>query len=164
MLTLIIGGSGSGKSSFGEELAQKSNSKLYYLATMIPYGDEGKRRVERHLKLRKGKGFETIEEYMDIGNIDIPYGSCVLLEDLPNLVANNMFTKNPQKDINMFIVNGIVQLYNKVETVFLTTSAENQYLSSSVVKQIASFGGDIHQFVPEEVHDRIVHRLDKTRQ
>ncbi len=61
MLTLIIGGSGSGKSSFGEELAQKSNSKLYYLATMIPYGDEGKRRVERHLKLRKGKGFETIE-------------------------------------------------------------------------------------------------------
>ena len=49
MLTLIIGGSGSGKSSFGEELAQKSNSKLYYLATMIPYGDEGKRRVERHL-------------------------------------------------------------------------------------------------------------------
>ena len=48
MLTLIIGGSGSGKSSFGEELAQKSNSKLCYLATMIPYGDEGKRRVERH--------------------------------------------------------------------------------------------------------------------
>ena len=164
MLTLVIGGSGSGKSSFGEKLAQESNSKLYYLATMIPYGDEGKRRVERHLKLRKGKGFETIEEYMDIGSIDIPYGSCVLLEDLTNLVANNMFTKNLQKDINMFIVNGIVQLYNKVETVFLTTSAENQYLSSSVVKQIASFGGDIHQFVPEEVHDRIVHRLDKTRQ
>ena len=121
MLTLIIGGSGSGKSSFGEELAQKSNSKLCYLATMIPYGDEGKRRVERHLKLRKGKGFETIEEYMDIGNIDIPYGSCVLLEDLPNLVANNMFTKNPQKDINMFIVNGIVQLYNKVENMIIIT-------------------------------------------
>ena len=50
MLTLVIGGSGSGKSSFGEKLAQESNSKLYYLATMIPYGDEGKRRVERHLK------------------------------------------------------------------------------------------------------------------
>lgn len=45
------------------------------------------------MKLRKGKGFETIEEYMDIGNIDIPYKSCALLEDLPNLVANNMFTK-----------------------------------------------------------------------
>ena len=116
MLTLIIGGSGSGKSSFGEELAQKSNSKLYYLATMIPYGDEGKRRVERHLKLRKGKGFETIEEYMDIGNIDIPYGSCVLLEDLPNLVANNMFTKNPQKDINMFIEIGRASCRERVSS------------------------------------------------
>ena len=57
----------------------------------------------------------------NIGNIDIPYGSCVLLEDLPNLVANNMFTKNPQKDINMFIVNGIVQLYNKVENMIIIT-------------------------------------------
>lgn len=55
------------------------------------------------------------------------------------------------------------ELYHQVETVFLTTSAENQYLSSSVVKQIASFGGDIHLFVPEQVHDRIVERLSKIR-
>ena len=51
------------------------------------------------------------------------------------------------------------ELYSGVETVFLTTSAVNQYLSSSVVKQIASLGGDIHPFVPEQVHDRIVRRL-----
>ena len=55
------------------------------------------------------------------------------------------------------------ELYHQVETVFLTTSAENHYLSSSVVKQIASFGGDIHLFVPEQVHDRIVERLSKIR-
>lgn len=55
------------------------------------------------------------------------------------------------------------ELYHQVETVFLTTSAENQYLSSSVVKQIASFGGDIRLFVPEQVHDRIVKRLHKAR-
>ena len=55
------------------------------------------------------------------------------------------------------------ELYHQVETVFLTTSAENQYLSSSVVKQIASFGGEIHLFVPEQVHDRIVERLSKIR-
>ena len=34
------------------------------------------------------------------------------------------------------------------ETVFLTTSAENMYLSSSLVKQVAGFGGDITDFVP----------------
>ena len=49
--------------------------------------------------------------------------------------------------------------HGKIDTVFLTTSAVNQYLSSSVVKQIASLGGDIHPFVPEQVHDRIVRRL-----
>ena len=46
-----------------------------------------------------------------------------------------------------------------LETVFFTTSAENQYLSSSVIKQIASLGGNIRMFVPEQVHDRIVQRL-----
>jgi len=39
-------------------------------------------------------------------------------------------------------------LYGGAETVFLTTSSENTYLSSSVVKQVASFGGDISKFVP----------------
>ena len=51
------------------------------------------------------------------------------------------------------------ELYSGVETVFFTTSAENQYLSSSVIKQIASLGGNIRMFVPEQVHDRIVQRL-----
>ena len=35
-----------------------------------------------------------------------------------------------------------------VETVFLTTSAEHMYLSSSLVKQVAGLGGDIREFVP----------------
>lgn len=42
-------------------------------------------------------------------------------------------------------------LYGGVETVFLPASAENMFLSSSMVKQIASFGGDISQFVPEHI-------------
>lgn len=36
-----------------------------------------------------------------------------------------------------------------VETVFLTTTAENMYLSSSLVKQVAMLGGDITGFVPD---------------
>lgn len=53
------------------------------------------------------------------------------------------------------------KLYNGAETVFLTTSSENMYLSSSVVKQIAHFGGDISHFVPENVLDFIRKRLVK---
>lgn len=48
-----------------------------------------------------------------------------------------------------------------IETLFLTTSAENMYLSSSMVKQIASMGGDISDFVPQIIHDDIVGRLAK---
>ena len=53
------------------------------------------------------------------------------------------------------------KLYCEAETVFLTTSAENMYLSSSVVKQIASFGGDISHFVPSCILDVIQKRLVK---
>ena len=53
------------------------------------------------------------------------------------------------------------KLYPAAETVFLTTSAENMYLSSSVVKQIAGLGGDISSFVPPEILDDINLRLFK---
>ena len=52
------------------------------------------------------------------------------------------------------------KLYPEVETVYLNTSQDYMYLSSSVVKQIASFGGDISNFVPEIIHHKIVDRLN----
>ncbi len=47
-----------------------------------------------------------------------------------------------------------------VETLFLTTSAENMYLSSSMVKQIASMGGDISSFVPKVILEDILKRIN----
>ena len=55
------------------------------------------------------------------------------------------------------------KLYAGAETVFLTTATENMYLSSSLVKQIAYFGGDITHFVPNEILDDIKQRLIKER-
>ena len=54
---------------------------------------------------------------------------------------------------------GNKKLVPSAETVFLTTAAENMYLSSSMVKQIASMGGDISDFVPEVIHQDIISRL-----
>ena len=51
------------------------------------------------------------------------------------------------------------KLCPEAETVFLVTRSENMYLSSSVVKQIASFGGDISGFVPPQIKDFIASRL-----
>lgn len=51
------------------------------------------------------------------------------------------------------------QLNSELETVFMTADAKHMYLSSSVVKQVAEFGGDISQFVPPEICDDIVKRV-----
>lgn len=48
-----------------------------------------------------------------------------------------------------------------VETVFLTTTADNMYLSSSMVRQVGSMGGDIREFVPEAIYDKICKYLRK---
>ena len=42
-----------------------------------------------------------------------------------------------------------------VDTMFLTTSLEYAYLSSTTVKEVAAFGGDISKFVPEFVMDEV---------
>ncbi len=49
--------------------------------------------------------------------------------------------------------------HNKVDTVFLTTSLIYSYLSSSVVKEIASYNGDISPCVPESVADRLYRKF-----
>ena len=51
------------------------------------------------------------------------------------------------------------QLNPHVETLFLTTSTQNMYLSSSMVKQIAGMGGDISMFVPDEIRSDIIQRI-----
>ncbi len=53
------------------------------------------------------------------------------------------------------------KLNPNVETLFLTTAAQNMYLSSSMVKQIALMGGDISSFVPEVIKQDIIDRIQK---
>jgi pantetheine-phosphate adenylyltransferase len=55
------------------------------------------------------------------------------------------------------------RLNSELETMFLATSAENMFLSSSMVKQIAGFGGDISSFVPACILDTIKERLCKEK-
>ena len=51
------------------------------------------------------------------------------------------------------------KLNPNIETLFLTTSAQNMYLSSSMVKQIASMGGDVSDFLPAAIHDDVIKRI-----
>jgi pantetheine-phosphate adenylyltransferase len=53
------------------------------------------------------------------------------------------------------------KLHESAETMFLTTKAEHMYLSSSLVRQVASLGGDISEFVPACILPDIIKKIGK---
>lgn len=55
------------------------------------------------------------------------------------------------------------KLNPQLETIFLTADADSMYLSSSMVREVASMGGDISNFVPACIHDRIVERINNLK-
>ncbi len=115
MFTLVIGAAGSGKSEYAEGLltkkqkllkedflpeaellreeeflTEKENS-LIYIATMQPWDEECLKRIEKHRKARAGKGFFTIERYLNLAGLILPKKSRLLLECLSNLMANELY-------------------------------------------------------------------------
>ena len=92
MLTLIIGGSGSGKSAFAEALVRKLTGDRIYLATMAAADGESLCRIARHRRQRETLGFVTLEQPLRLWEAAVPAGANVLLEDLSNLLANEMFS------------------------------------------------------------------------
>ena len=115
MMELVTGGSGSGKSAYAEErictlqrrLCKERNTEipLYYIADMIPYGRETEQKIGKHRQQRAGKGFATLEWYVDLpgklsgaetegaaqAGSEKLSGACVLLECVSNLTANEMY-------------------------------------------------------------------------
>ena len=150
MIALVIGGSGSGKSAYAEQMAVKAagNGSLYYVATMQVYDEEGKKKVERHQKMRAGKGFLTIEqprklkeaakkvatEKVAAGKVAaerVPAGKIVLLECMSNLVANEMFSEENLsavmdeakiKQLSHEIISGVTALQDSCDILIIVTN------------------------------------------
>lgn len=130
MMVLVIGGSGSGKSEYAENaailLSNNSNNlklinsdgkkmqngmKKYYLATMQVFDEEGCRKIEQHRRLRRGKGFTTVEQPVQIQCAleKMEEGErTILLECLSNLTANEMFSGQDPKPA-AWVVENILQ-------------------------------------------------------
>ena len=94
MTILIIGGAASGKSAYAENLLLRSSGTAprIYIAAMEPYGAEAAARIAKHRQARAGKGFQTMERCRNLAALSIPPGSAVLLEDLGNLCANELYS------------------------------------------------------------------------
>ena len=131
MMILVIGGSGSGKSSYAEEVVcsvSEEDMKKYYLATMQIFDEEGRKKVERHRKLRSGKGFLTIEQPRSIGRSleKMDAGrKTVLLECISNLTANEMFAgENPQLEIQVVqnVISGLEKLKENITNLVVVSN------------------------------------------
>ena len=107
-----------------------------------------------------------VEVTKDINNVKIvPFEG--LLVDFANRMGADMVVRGLRAITDFEYELQMAQTNHKlspsVETIFLTTSLEYSYLSSTIVKEVAVFGGDISQFVPEIVIDRIQEKMDKKR-
>lgn len=108
MLYVITGGSGSGKSAYAENLAvslaEKENSQLVYIATMIPQPGETQEKITRHRDMRAGKGFETVECFTGLSKVSLPeikgdkQGRVILLDCMSNLTANELYSDSGAKE------------------------------------------------------------------
>ena len=91
MVGLVFGGAASGKSVVAErlvvELGAPAASRVY-IATMEPRDEEGRRRIERHHRLRAQRNFTTLECYRDLVALPIPARAAVLLESLGMALTN----------------------------------------------------------------------------
>lgn len=90
-IIFITGGQRSGKSSYGQKLAEEKSNHPTYLATARQWDDDFKNRITRH-KVDRGNNWETIEEQKFIGELDLT-GKTVLL-DCVTLWLTNMFHDN----------------------------------------------------------------------
>lgn len=129
MMTLITGGSGSGKSAYAEDylLSLAKEEKKYYIATMQIYDAEGERKVMRHRDLRRGKGFQTIEAPRDLKKAaaKMEPGAAALLECLSNVTANEMFTGESMKEAKETagkVLRGIEAIRRKISHLVLVTN------------------------------------------
>lgn len=124
MITVITGGSGSGKSAYAEgRILSYGEGRRIYIATMEPFGEEGARRIKRHHKLREGKGFETVERYTNLAELEIPKESQVLLECMSNLVANEMFRADGAgENLAEAVLKGVENLRAQAKNVCVVTN------------------------------------------
>ena len=91
MLTLVIGGAASGKSAYAESLCLRAPLPRTYLATMQVWDAECAARVAKHRAMRAEKQFITVECPLHLDRVALPRRGTVLLEDLGNLAANELY-------------------------------------------------------------------------
>jgi pantetheine-phosphate adenylyltransferase len=100
-----------------------------------------------------------------LGNVRIDSWHGLLVEycrqhDIPVIVKGLRAVSDFDYELQMAQMN---QQLTGVETLFMPTTPLNSFLSSSLVKEVATYGGDVSHLLPKAVHHRLVQRLAQLR-
>lgn len=115
----------------------------------------------------------TIEERLEMlrrstvqyPKVEVDYFSGLLIEyvkrkNIHIIIKGLRAISDFEFEFQMALVNR--KLNPNMETLFMMTNSKYSYLSSSIVKEIADFGGDIKDLVPPEVYDLIVSKFRRS--
>jgi len=101
-IILITGGSRSGKSAFAQQLAEQQRGSRLFLATCPVMDAEMAERVRRHIGDRHNKGWDTVEEHIQVADsIEAASGYDVILVDCLTLWVNNLMYDAHLKGLEM---------------------------------------------------------------
>lgn len=148
MFYMISGGSGSGKSEYAEsmilKLSQMKEKERVYIATMMAFDEEAKRKIARHREMRKDKGFITMECFTGLKNIKLPENCTVLLDCMSNLCANEMYDETGAKEhVVEEVLKGIQKVLKQCKNLVVVTNeifSDGCEYDESTKKYIQSLG------------------------
>ena len=122
MTLLVTGGSASGKSQYAEAVVSAMSGRRIYVATMRPWDEECRKRIEKHRRQRAGLGFTTVEHYGDLRDLRLPFRGTVLLECMGNLTANVLFGPEPPEDPFAAVTQGLGALMDQCANLVVVTN------------------------------------------
>ncbi|WP_306188325.1 MULTISPECIES: pantetheine-phosphate adenylyltransferase [unclassified Streptomyces] len=134
-------------------------SRLYdevYVAVMINQSKKGLFEIEERIDLIR----QVTAEY---GNVRVESFHGLLVDfckqrDIPAIVKGLRAVSDFDYELQMAQMNNGL---TGVETLFVPTNPTYSFLSSSLVKEVAAWGGDVSHLVPPQVHDALTRRLRK---
>jgi pantetheine-phosphate adenylyltransferase len=107
---------------------------------------------------------QSIKEYaINNKNIEIASFSGLLIDFLKQknvkvVVKGLRVVTDFEYEFQMALLNK--NLDDEIETMFMMTNYKYSYISSSMIKEVARLGGDIDQFVPENVKEKLLQKIE----
>lgn len=163
MITMVLGGARSGKSSFAEKIAYKRGANdVVYLATAEIRDRKMAERIKKHQDSRP-RGWKTVEEPYDLKNVfkSIATGQLVLLDCL-TLYISNILIKNENKELNLIedilqkellVVIDIVSEKNIDLVVVSNLVGSGVVPASKLGREFRDIAGRINQLIAEKADE-----------